>query len=314
MTKLSIAICSYNRCNRLKKLIGLLREQTCPIPFDILIVNNNSSDKTIEILQQLSTEPGAHLRFVTETKQGISHARNRAIEECLDSEYMFVMDDDELPSPGLLEAAYYSLNTNNLDCVGGKVNVIIENSSRPKWLTDDLLGFLAETNYGERPFSIKDDSTPIWTANIAYKTNIFRKNPHLRFDIRYNREGKAVGGGEDVLMFNEWLKRGYQLAYNPHMSVDHYVDSWRLKQIYFYKLHFTSGIKQGLFELQSYDTNILGIPPFLFKQAFLHLFKTLSMYVTSHPSRVRQGMNAAHALGLMKGAYIKHSKLKTHHE
>jgi len=305
MKKLSIAICSYNRGNRLNKLISLLRKQSCPIPFDILIVNNNSTDNTAEILQKLSQEPGAKLRFVTETKQGIAHARNRAIEECINADYMFVMDDDELPTPGLLETAYHALEFEQFDCVGGKVNVKFENNARPKWLTDELLGFLAETNYGEKPFTIKDDTTPIWTANIAYKMDIFRKNPDLRFDVRYNREGKAVGGGEDVMMFNAWLKRGYKLAYNPAMSVDHFVESWRLKQSYFYKLHFTSGKKQGLFELPEYDKTLSGVPPFLLKQFFSHALKTILMYITNQPDRVRQGMNASHALGLIYGSYIR---------
>jgi len=305
MKKFSIAICSYNRCERLIKLIGLLRQQSCSVPFDILIVNNKSSDNTTEILKKLSLEPGAPLRFVTETKQGIAHARNRAIEECMNANYMFVMDDDELPTPGLLEAAYQALEFEQFDCIGGKVNVKFENNARPKWLTDDLLGFLAETNYGEKPFTIKDYSTPIWTANIAYRMDIFRKNPDLRFDVRYNREGKAVGGGEDVMMFNAWLKRGYKLGYNPAMRVDHFVESWRLKQSYFYKLHFTSGKKQGLFELPEYDNTLLGIPPFLLKQFLSHFFKTLVMYITRQPGRVRQGMNAAHALGLIYGYHSK---------
>jgi len=305
MEKLTVAICSYNRCNQLPKLIYQLRQQTCPIPFDILIVNNNSSDDTINVLQKLSTEAGPPLRFVTETKQGIAHARNRSIEECIESDYMFVMDDDELPSPGLLDAAYHSLSTEENDCVGGKVEVKFKNNTKPKWLGEDLLGFLAETNYGNTAFSIKDDSTPIWTANIAYRVGIFRENADLRFDIRYNRSGKAVGGGEDEMMFNEWLKRSYKLAYNPAMIVDHYVESWRLKQSYFYRLHFISGKRNGLYELPEYKSSMFGVPAFLFKQAFSKLLKTLLVYITNSPNKVRQGMNASHAFGIIYGYYCR---------
>ena len=269
-----------------------------------------SPDNTLEILKHLQDIPGPELRFVTEEKQGIAHARNRAIEESLDSDYLFVMDDDELPAPGILEAVYDSLHTQQFDCVGGKVAVFFTPGTRPKWLNDELLGFLAETNYGDQAFTITDDSTPIWTANIAYKTEVFRQNPDLRFDVRYNREGKAVGGGEDVMMFNAWFNRGFKLAYNPNMVVEHYVESWRLRQFYFYKLHFTAGKKIGLYEFPKYNNTFLGIPAFLFKQAFMQSVKALKMFGINHPNKVRQGMNAMHAYGLIQGCFLKRKQLK----
>ena len=307
MKNLLVTICSYNRAERLPALIRNLRQQTCPIPFSIVIINNNSTDNTLEILQQLEKEPGAKLRFVTENKQGISHARNRAIEESLASDYMFVMDDDELPKPGILAAVYHSLDSDNFDCVGGKVDVCFAPGTKPKWLNAELLGFLAETNYGNDFFQITDSSTPIWTANIAYKTEVFRKNSSLRFDIRYNREGKAVGGGEDFMMFSAWFNQGYKLAYNPKMIVEHFIEDWRLKQSYFFKLHFTAGKKKGLFDFPEYKNTIFGIPLFLFHQALSQSLKTVKMYAFNHPNRVRQGMNTSYALGVIAGTYKKAS-------
>lgn len=305
MKKLTVAICSYNRAECLPALVNKLRQQSCSISFSILIINNNSTDNTLEILQQLKNEPGPKLRYVTEKKQGIAHARNRALEECLDADYMFVMDDDELPEPGILAAVYHSLDTEQLDCVGGKINLCFGKNKKPKWFNDELLGFLAEVNYGNKAFIMKDNKTPIWTGNIAYKVDVFRNNPDLRFDIRYNRAGKAIGGGEDIMMFNEWVKRGYKVGYNPGMIVNNYVESWRLKQSYFYRLHFSAGKRKGLYELPEYKKRFFGVPLFLFQQAFSQILKTSKMYIINHPNKVRQGMNSSHALGLIVGTFIK---------
>ncbi|MDP1619704.1 MAG: glycosyltransferase, partial [bacterium] len=121
MPKLIVAFCTYNRASRLPELINALRQQTCPVPFEILAVNNNSKDNTLAVLEQLAHEPGVTLRFVTESQPGIVPARNRATEECLAADYMLFLDDDELPRPGWLAAAHTALTQDDAACVGGRV-------------------------------------------------------------------------------------------------------------------------------------------------------------------------------------------------
>ena len=258
MKMLTVAVCTYNRAERLPRLIGALRKQSCPIPFEILIVDNNSTDHTQEVLAGLLHEKGAKLRIIKEGKQGIVPARNRAIEESLNRTYLIFLDDDELPLPGFLDAAVDSLENEHADCVGGKVENDFQSVRRPRWLEDNLLGFLAEVNYGNKSFWITDEATPVWTANIAYNTRLFKSG--LRFDKRYSRVGKDIGGGEDVVMFNELLRAGVSIRYRPDMVVKHFVEEWRLCRSYFLKLHYLSGKKTGLFELTEYPNNFFGIP------------------------------------------------------
>ena len=303
--RVTVAICTYNRADYLPVLVEALRRQSCPFEFDILFINNNSKDNTLELLQELSNQPGIPIRFVSEPRQGIVHARNRAIEECLNSDYMLVMDDDELPSPTWVAAACAALTDGQADCIGGRVNVCFERHSRPAWLGDELLGFLAETDYGNDNFTVIDDTTPLWTANIAYNMRIFRDNLNLRFDARYNREGDGVGGGEDVLMFNRLLEQGHAISYEPKMVVKHHVEPWRLKRRYFLKLHFTSGLKKALHELPNYDKTLLGVPPFLISQLFIKVFETIFFIILFRPKTLRQAMNVAHTMGMIAGCYTR---------
>lgn len=306
MHKLTFALCSYNRAERLEKLIPVMKEQACPIPFEILIIDNNSTDNTREVVGKIASQDGPVVRYAFEKQQGIPYARNRAIEESIDSDYMVFIDDDEIPVSGLLEGAVDALQNESAQCAGGKVTVLFDHVKRPKWLGDELLGFLAEIDHGDTAFWIKDTSTPIWTANVAYDMRIFREHSDLRFDLRYNRQGNQVGGGSDAMMFREMLQRGIRLRYRPDMVVNHYVDDWRLKRIYFLKLHFVAGRKQGQYKTGVYDKQILGIPRFMFRNAVVEWVKTMQFWLQNKPGTVRQAMNGAYALGLIRGCYLRY--------
>lgn len=299
--KLTFAFCTYNRADRLENLVAAMRAQDCPVTFEILVINNNSKDNTLAILKNLADQPGALLRFVTETAPGIVPARNRAIKEALDSDILVFLDDDELPQTGLLNAAYDAIVNEGAQCAGGPVEVDFTPHGRPIWLEDDLLGFLAEVKHGDTPFWITNDSFPIWTANIAYDMRLFRNDPGLRFDQRYNREGTDVGGGEDAIMFRALLSQGAHIRYRPDMAVRHFVDSWRLKRTYFLKLHYRAGIRYGRLQMPDYDKTILGVPSFLVTQFFKQCLKTIAKWAHAQPGLLRQAMNAAHALGTING-------------
>ncbi|MEQ1592428.1 MAG: glycosyltransferase [Thiobacillaceae bacterium] len=301
MSKLTFAFCTYNRADRLEKLVAAMRAQTCPIPFEILAINNNSSDSTVSILTHLAQLPGPTLRWVTEPVQGIVAARNRGIAESLSSDIMVFIDDDETPLPGILGAAVHAILNENAECAGGQVAMDFSMHARPAWLGDDLLGFLAAVDHGSNAFWIKDASTPIWTANIAYDMRLFRDDSSLRFDKRYDRQGSVIGGGEDAMMFRTLLDRKARIRYCPAMRVLHAVEPWRLKRSYFLKLHYQAGVRHGRYQLPDYPHTILGIPPFLITQCLRQALQALIMQLQGNPGTLRHAMNVAHSLGNLIG-------------
>ncbi len=301
MSKLTFAFCTYNRADRLDRLVAAMRAQTCPVPFEILAVNNNSSDATAETLARLQQLPGATLRWVNETSQGIVPARNRAIEETLASDILVFIDDDELPLPGLLQAAAHAILEEGADCVGGPIRVDFATHGRPRWLDRELAGFLGEIDHGPAAFWIDDERTPVWSGNVAYRMEVLRTHPELRFDPRYNREGAGVGGGSDAVMFRTFVNAGYRIRYRPDMAITHSVDPWKLKRRYFLNLHYRAGLRQGQFRLPHYPNTVLGIPPFLVPQLFRHCVKAAGRALPGRSGWVRQAMNASNTLGLIVG-------------
>lgn len=301
MSFLTVAVCTYNRAERLPRLVMSLQQQQCPISFEILVVDNNSTDNTQIVLAKLASMGGPSLRFVKETTQGIVHARNRAIEESRDSTYLAFIDDDELPGSNWLKAAVDALDREGAECVGGEIRVLFSVVERPGWLEDELLPFLGKVKNSSAPFWIKDRSTPVWSGNVAYRTSIFSDG--LRFDHRYNRRGHAIGGGSDEIMFNVLLNRGVRMRYRPDMVIEHLIEKWRLKKSYFFKLHYKAGWKKGRWGCEEYGRTVCGIPPFMVMQAIRQWRRALPMLLLSRSGRIRQAMNAAYALGMIAGRF-----------
>jgi glycosyltransferase involved in cell wall biosynthesis len=298
MSTITVAICTYNRADRLSELITAVRNQECLIPFEILVVDNNSNDNTQLAVRQLIGLDGAPLRYVKEVKQGIVHARNRAIEETHGA-YLAFIDDDEIPGPRWLEAAVDALEREEADCVGGEIRVRLAAMRRPSWLDEELLGFLGQVSHSPVPFWITDRSTAVWSGNIAYRTSVFSKG--LRFDCRYNREGEGIGGGEDSIMFRTLLESGAKIRYRPDMLIEHYVEEWKIKRTYFLKLHFLAGLKYGRYMNDEFSRTVMRVPLFMFAQAARQWNRTLIKILRREPGVLRQAMNGAHALGVVIG-------------
>lgn len=301
---LTYAFCTYNRSERLEKLVSAMRAQSCPIPVEILAVDNNSSDATSEILRELARRPGTPLRWVHEPNQGIVAARNRAIQEALASDILVFIDDDELPLPGLLDAVVDAVINENAECIGGRIEIDFTGQHCPKWLDNELLGFLGALDHGNQAFWITDASTPVWAGNIAYDMKLFRDDPAIRFDSRFDRKGKTIGGGEDVMMFNLLLQQNRRIRYRPDMAILHAVEPWRIQRRYFLKVHFLAGYKGALHDFPFYNRTYLGIPPFLFVQSIRQTWQWLLLAISSK-NNLRQAMNISYSLGQIRGCFSR---------
>jgi glycosyltransferase involved in cell wall biosynthesis len=73
------------------------------VPLELQIIDDGSTDGTVEILKQLQPPDWVHLSWSSHPKGGPSAARNRAIRNSCSSAIVF-LDSDDLLTPGILQS------------------------------------------------------------------------------------------------------------------------------------------------------------------------------------------------------------------
>ena len=89
MKKVSIIVPVYNREKTIKKCLDSLVNQTYT-NIEILVINNNSTDETVNIVRKLAKE-NAKIQLFNCKEQGVSYSRNCGIKKATGGYLMFVV-------------------------------------------------------------------------------------------------------------------------------------------------------------------------------------------------------------------------------
>src|ERR1051325_8220991 len=117
--RFSVIIATYNRADELVKTLESLTQLESSGPWEVIIVDNNSSDNTRDVvLERIDSFP-VPLRYVMEREQGRSAALNAGIR-IAQGEILAVTDDDVRVDPMWLRNAEQALERLHCDYVGGK--------------------------------------------------------------------------------------------------------------------------------------------------------------------------------------------------
>src|ERR1044072_6930607 len=107
--KFSVIIATYNRAEELVKTLESLKSLESTGPWEVIIVDNNSSDNTREVvLERIDSFP-VPLRYIMEKEQGRSAALNAGIRAA-QGEILAVTDDDVRVDPKWLVNAEQALD------------------------------------------------------------------------------------------------------------------------------------------------------------------------------------------------------------
>jgi GT2 family glycosyltransferase len=99
---LSVVIPTYNRRDGLERLLRALAQQTYPADqFEVVVVNDGSTDGTDALLRQIETPYRLHA--LNQANAGPAAARNLGVEQA-EGRIIVFLDDDVVPDAGLLAA------------------------------------------------------------------------------------------------------------------------------------------------------------------------------------------------------------------
>ena len=231
----SFIIWTYNRARYLDETIESLRKHPdLERPFEILVVDNNSTDLTSKVVKthQAENTPGhVQIRYVFEKKQGLSHARNRGIEEAA-SECLVFFDDDILATEGLVPAwcDFFEREPGAI-AGGGKINVHFD-GPRPKWLSHFLMPLLGHHDLGEHQKEYPRGKYP-FGGNMGFRKDVFDKVE--AFNTELGRKGQILDAGEEKELFRRVRNLEGKIVYLPDAFLYHRVNSDRLSKDYIRK-------------------------------------------------------------------------------
>lgn len=212
---LTIAICTYNRADKLDTCLDSLKRQAVQQDcFSILIIDNNSTDNTQFIIKNyLNLFP--HIKAVKEYRQGLSNARNRALKECLTSWIAF-LDDDAKAHPDWVSTILTTIQKNDFDAFGGPYYAWHPYGPAPSWLPEDFGTYESPQGYG-----LLQGDTFIPGGNCVLRSDAARSIG--TFSAELGMSGNRCGYGEETQFFERMRTAGYRMGYVPQLKIDHCV-------------------------------------------------------------------------------------------
>jgi len=239
--KLTIAICTWNRSDLLDQTLAEMSKLEMPlgVEWELMVVNNNCTDNTDEIVaKHSSTLP---IRLLHETKPGLSNARNCAVSAAA-GEYILWTDDDVLVGSRWL-AAYVAAFAHWPDAAffGGPILPWFE-SPTPAWLQEifpQISSAYAALDLGDVPIVCDKNKLCPFGANFAVRMDVQRR--HL-YDPQYGYTGNSKIVGDESMMLYGIIAEGLTGRWIPEAKVRHFIPRDRQTTTYLRRYFYGQGL------------------------------------------------------------------------
>ncbi len=295
----TILICTYNRASFLADTLDSIG-RTPPDPgfsWDVLVVDNNSTDQTRDIVAVRRDRYPVPLRYLFEGRQGKSNALNAGMAAAHAAIIVFTDDDVQVGSGWLGSAVRPLLERKDIDYTGGPVRPIW-GAPPPAWLNPDgnLGGTIAVKDHGRDAFVFEDQLKTPLGVNMAVRRSLIERIGGFRPDL--GRNGKALLGQEQAEFFYRSRAAGARGLYVPAMGLDHVVPAARLTRSYFRRWWYWKGVSHarvhqlhGRTELNidvRHVPRVLGIPRFVYGNVVRNMKGWLRGWVRRDPAKRAQ--------------------------
>jgi GT2 family glycosyltransferase len=232
--RITVAVITYNRSRYLKEtLAGLMRQDYPADAWELLVIDNNSTDATGDVIASFFRSTPIPRRII-EKAQGLDHGRNRAVAEALGEIIVLIDDDIILESDWLTQIAapLLSEHAHMIGVVGGEVVPVFPDGI-PAWLEG-----------AHRPLAFRADAGPLpphqapMGANFAFPKWVFTRFGGFKTEL--DRQGTALFGGGDSDMIRRVRATGLEAWFVPGAKVLHQIPASRLTLSYALRHAFDS--------------------------------------------------------------------------
>ncbi len=258
--------------------LAALQTQTGGVRYEVILVDNNSTDDTREVVrQQLDHFP--NLRYVFEPRQGLPHARNAGVLASQAPLVAFTDDDVEVGPEWVSTIKRIFDEHPDVDMIGGRVRPVWPGPV-PSWITTRQLGPFALGERGDATIRVSaENAAPCLVgANFAFRRGVFDRVG--LFDPAY------IKSQDREIQLRLWRAGGVGL-YVPDLAIAVKVPPERLTKRYFRYWYTTYGVyhsRMGLLDAIGRDgrlttptgRRIFGAPAFLYRSLLTSLWRWTS--------------------------------------
>lgn len=264
--KITLLICTHNGEMTLNHALEAIANQT-DVPkdiFEVLVVDNASTDQTIDIATQVIEKLNLPGRVISEPKIGKINALLRGIYEAK-GEFISIIDDDNLVEPDFL---HYTLKVfENFPDVGmvGSKNSIFTTQPTPEWFSWVRGRYAcAQPMLSDVETQLPNGIVIAKSAVIAGAGSTFRVKPVIEciekgysfFNDTQRGKNMRVTGEDLELCYLIYSLGRYKFAFDPRIQIRHFIKAERLNLEYLSVLTETQG------------AGALGADPFMFTHKF----------------------------------------------
>ena len=242
--KLTIVVCTRNRATLLDELLGTLANQKSDRAlFEIIVVDNGSSDRTSQVVQAHQEILGI-LKYVLETTVGLSFARNRGWRQAT-GEYIAYVDDDSRIPVNWTDVALEIANFHSPDAFGGPIYPFYV-AGKPSWYKDEYGTFNEGVVAGRL-----NENQYLSGGNMVIRRELLAASGGFAPDL--GMSGDNLGYGEETFLFKT-LRETQQISvyYDQRLYVHHLVRPDKTKLLHIAKSRIASG--RALYRIWGHPT------------------------------------------------------------
>ena len=208
MIETSIVIPTYRRSEHLTRaLASCVAQQGVAGVFEIVVVDNDADGSARPVVEATAQRSAVLIRYVAESRPGISHARNTGVANA-SGRYLAFLDDDEEAAPGWLAAFVSTIRRSGADAVIGPVY--------PRFHARSPV----IDAYRRKVFT-RDAKVPTGTTLLRWSgignTLLDKERCFVTAEPFDPRLG--LSGGEDTVFLRQLLRRGGKLVWCAEAAV-----------------------------------------------------------------------------------------------
>lgn len=215
---ISVIISTHNRAHYLPGCLDVLSRQVSQARFEVVVIDNGSTDETPEILDRwCAGRP--NFRWAQEPRLGLSQGKNAGIRIARGGLLLFT-DDDTMPVDGWIESyrAFFDRLSDDMALAGGPVVPVPDDLGEwPPWFSPGAETDLALLQHGAERTLRRGEY--VWGGNMAVPAAVFGR--FGLFDESVGRRGEQRGTFEDTEFQDGLREAGGVVWFCPPAEVQH---------------------------------------------------------------------------------------------